>query len=145
MIKGNESDVADMVFEILAKKEFKFLSALIYIAYHHSVTRYQFLMGFASKCSIVILPGCGVKISKLKIFDTHMIQSFHIINNYSKYKPARTPRCVQTSLVTADSGSDYCGNPPIDDSALGRSFPCTRSCEGYVAETRCLTRRWENL
>ena len=31
MIKGNESDVADIVFEILAKKVFKFL--LFYIVF----------------------------------------------------------------------------------------------------------------
>ena len=32
MIKGNESDVADIVFEILAKKEFKFLCFILFSA-----------------------------------------------------------------------------------------------------------------
>ena len=62
MIKGNESDIANIVFEILARKEFRFL--LI-----NSVTRYPILMGFASKRSIFSLPECGVENLKLKIFD----------------------------------------------------------------------------
>ena len=32
MIKGNESDVANIVFKILAKKDFKFLCFILFIA-----------------------------------------------------------------------------------------------------------------
>ena len=55
MIKGNESDVANIVFEI--DKE----SVQIPLK---SVTRYP--MGFASKCRIFKLPESGVKIPKKK-------------------------------------------------------------------------------
>ena len=50
MIKGNELDVTDIVFEILAKEGFKFICFIL--------------------CSALIkLPESGLKISKLKIFD----------------------------------------------------------------------------
>ena len=45
MIKGNESNVTDIDFEILAKKEVKFLCLILF-------TKYPIAMGFASKCSI---------------------------------------------------------------------------------------------
>ena len=58
MIKGNESDVANICFEISATKDA-----------HNSVTSYPILMWFASICSIFKLPESGVENSKLKIFE----------------------------------------------------------------------------
>ena len=51
MIKRNESDVGDVVFEILAKTVFKFRCFIMFLALsnlHNSVTRYPIVMGFAS-------------------------------------------------------------------------------------------------
>ena len=52
MIKRNESDVGDVVFEILAKTVFKFLYFILFLALsirRNSVTRYPIVTGFASK------------------------------------------------------------------------------------------------
>ena len=51
MIKRNESDVGDVVFEILAKTVFKFLYFILFLALsnHNSVTRYPIVKRFASK------------------------------------------------------------------------------------------------
>ena len=64
MIKGNELDVADIVFEILAKKEVKI-----------SVTRHSILMGFAPKCSKVVRK----RFQKLKIEKSSTCDSFPLI------------------------------------------------------------------
>ena len=69
-IKGNESDVADIVVEILAKKEVKcFILFSVLVNSSNSLTRHSILMGFTSECSILKLPECGVEIPKLKTFD----------------------------------------------------------------------------
>ena len=73
MIKGNESDVGDIVLEILAKKEVKFFCFYIVFSADKSFLtlqpRHPICMGFASKCSIFKLLESDVKNSKLKIFD----------------------------------------------------------------------------
>ena len=74
MITGNESDVADIVFKILAKEELKFflfdtvlsVDKLLIIPLE---TGYPILTEFASKCSILRLLEVGVNISKLQIFN----------------------------------------------------------------------------
>ena len=38
MIKGNESDIADIDFEILAEKEFKFFCVILFLALTNSIT-----------------------------------------------------------------------------------------------------------
>ena len=49
MIKGNKSDVANIVFEISARKEYKFFCLILFPALiNNSVTKYPILMGFAS-------------------------------------------------------------------------------------------------
>ena len=65
--KGNKSDVADIVFEILVKKEFKFLCFILF-----SVLINCSLTQFASKRSTFELPESGVKISELNIFDMRL-------------------------------------------------------------------------
>ena len=51
MIKRNESDVGDVVFEILAKTVSKYFCFILFLASTNpnSVTRYPIVMGFASK------------------------------------------------------------------------------------------------
>ena len=60
MIKGNESDVADIVFEILAKRSFKLLCYILFSALiisRNFETRYPNSNPvFASKCSMCNLP-----------------------------------------------------------------------------------------
>ena len=62
MIKGNESDVSNIAFEILAKKQSKFFGFILFGESHNSVTRYSIIMRVASNCSIFKLPENGVKI-----------------------------------------------------------------------------------
>ena len=74
MMKGNESDVANIVFEI-SKWKGSIQILLFYIVFSLDKllitlsTGYPILMWFASKCSIFKLPESGVENSKLKIFD----------------------------------------------------------------------------
>ena len=71
MIKEHESDVAYIVFEIMAKKEFfKFFFFHIVFSTDNSVTRYPILMGFAVHQNVAIceLSGSRVKNSKSNIF-----------------------------------------------------------------------------
>ena len=81
MIKRNESDVADIVIEILAKKGVKFLFYVVFSTdrmwTHNSVTRH--LMGFV--CSISRWSGSGVKNSNLKE-NLPTCDSFPLIMSY---------------------------------------------------------------
>ena len=57
MIKGNESDVGNIDFELQAKRGDKFLCFTLILNLkknvHISATRYPIEMGFRSKCSIL--------------------------------------------------------------------------------------------
>ena len=81
MIKGNESDVVDNVFEILAKKEvkcFDFVLFSVLINCSELCNQTSNSYEFASKCSIFKLPEGGVKYSKLKIFDMRLVPLDHV-------------------------------------------------------------------
>ena len=91
MIKGNKSDVADVLlynvhkyYQRKSSKSFCFtLFERWYIA-HNSVTGYPIVMGVASKCSMFPFQEVGVQISKLKIFDIRLISLAYETANSDK-------------------------------------------------------------
>ena len=72
MIKGNESDVRNIDFELQAKRSDKFLFLHCFELHriaHISPTRYSIEMGFGSKCSNLKGQVIYIEKSKLNIAD----------------------------------------------------------------------------
>ena len=72
MIKGNESDVANIDFELQAKRSDKFSCFTLFRIQrfaHISGTRFWIVMGFGSKCRILNGKVDYIENSKLNIVD----------------------------------------------------------------------------
>ena len=93
--QGNESDVADVVSEILAKKEVKFVCFILFsvLITHNCITRLPIIilnLRYASKCSISKMSekerykvqGTRYKVSKTQNWKSSTCDSFPLIMSH---------------------------------------------------------------